>query len=283
MIKLKTLLAMSALAIAVQMLPIQAANAGRTCDDKPMTAQEITRSLTLAEKTRQQLEQQYEKDKTEVVILGRIGQDLSQYNQRYSHIGIAYRLPPSKDNLATWRVVHKLNECNATTASLYKQGLGEFFLDSLYEFEAGWVNLKPILQKQVLATINDGKALTQLHEPQYNMVAYPWSFQYQQSNQWVIEVLAHAEQNNQSLATRAQSQAVLKTLGYTPATLNIGPLTRLGGSMRGNVKFDDHPNSRRFANNIDTITADSVFRWLMRSGLGVKLMSVGERSHPARY
>jgi hypothetical protein len=34
------------------------------------------------------------------------------------------------------------------------------------------------------------------------------------------------------------------------------------------VAFDDHPNAQRFADRIETVTADSVFDWLQRSGLG---------------
>jgi len=35
-----------------------------------------------------------------------------------------------------------------------------------------------------------------------------------------------------------------------------------------NVAFDDHPNEKRFTDRIETVTVDSVFAWLNRSGLG---------------
>ena len=35
-----------------------------------------------------------------------------------------------------------------------------------------------------------------------------------------------------------------------------------------NVAFDDHPSARRFSGHIDTTTADTVFSWLTRKGLG---------------
>ena len=31
---------------------------------------------------------------------------------------------------------------------------------------------------------------------------------------------------------------------------------------KANVAFDDHPNDKRFADRIETVTADSVFAWL---------------------
>lgn len=35
-----------------------------------------------------------------------------------------------------------------------------------------------------------------------------------------------------------------------------------------NVAFDDHPNEKRFSDRIETVTVDSVFAWLQRSGMG---------------
>jgi hypothetical protein len=59
--------------------------------------------------------------------------------------------------------------------------------------------------------------------------------------------------------------------GYRPSTLAIGPLTRLGGRVSAaNVAFDDHPPEKRFTDRIETVTVDSVFDWLQRSGLGGK-------------
>ena len=38
--------------------------------------------------------------------------------------------------------------------------------------------------------------------------------------------------------------------------------------VSANVAFDDHPNEKRFSDRIETVTVDSVFRWLERDGLG---------------
>ena len=43
---------------------------------------------------------------------------------------------------------------------------------------------------------------------------------------------------------------------------------RLGARAgSANVAFDDHPNEKRFADRIETVTVDSVLDWLKRSGL----------------
>ncbi|MEO8120000.1 MAG: DUF2145 domain-containing protein [Rhodoferax sp.] len=70
-------------------------------------------------------------------------------------------------------------------------------------------------------------------------------------------------------AKRAQAQAWLQGQGYQPSVLKIGAVTRLGARVSAaNVAFDDHPNEKRFADRIETVTVDSVFAWLGRAGLG---------------
>lgn len=45
-------------------------------------------------------------------------------------------------------------------------------------------------------------------------------------------------------------------------------MTRLGARIgTANIAFDDHPNAKRFADRIETVTVDSVFDWLQASRL----------------
>ena len=105
-----------------------------------------------------------------------------------------------------------------------------------------------------------------MNERQYNLVSYAWGTRYQQSNQWAIETLAMAAEPG--LTTRTQAQAWLGFKGYQPSTLHIGALTRLGASAgSAHIRFDDHPNSKRFSDRIETVTVDSVFAWMPRAGL----------------
>ena len=233
------------------------AHAGRSCEAKPPEAANVVRAMALAERTAQALDA----SGAQVVVLARMGQDLSKYGQRYSHLGLAYR------DGTQWRVVHKLNHCGSAQAAIYRQGLGEFFLDDLYRYEAGWVVLAPAVQAKLLPALQDNQRLAQLHTPAYNMVAYPWSQTYQQSNQWALETLAMTQ--DPAATTRSRAQAWLQLQGYEPATLRLSALTRLGARMTAaNVAFDDHPNHKRFSDRIETVTVDSVFAWLQRSGLG---------------
>ena len=105
------------------------------------------------------------------------------------------------------------------------------------------------------------------------MVAYPWSERYRQSNQWALETLAMAEDAGAS--TRERAQAWLRLKGYEPTTLHLSAFKRLGARMfAANVAFDDHPNEKRFSDRIETVTVDSVFRWLDRSGLGGRVQVI---------
>jgi hypothetical protein len=68
---------------------------------------------------------------------------------------------------------------------------------------------------------------------------------------------------------RQRAQGWLQWHGDEPTTWRIDPLTRLGARlMRANIGFVDHPNAKRFSDRIETVTVDSVFVWLRKSGLG---------------
>ena len=252
------------IAFAAVALVAGAAHAGRSCEERRLSTHALERGLLLAERTHQALEAEHARRGTQVVLLARAGQDLSRYGLRWSHLGYAYR--DAADGRPAWRVVHKLNHCGTAEGALYRQGLGQFFLDDLWRAEAGWVVIAPELQQRLLPLLRDDRQAAALHHRPYSMVSYAWSQRYQQSNQWAIETLALAQQ---PAAGRAQAQAWLFAHGYEPTALRVGPLTRLGGRLgAANIAFDDHPNEKRFADRIETVTVDSVFAWLPRAGLG---------------
>ena len=252
--------ALQAVAAVALAMAATTADAGRSCEQRPPTALAVTQGMDLAERTAARLAQ----TGADVVVIARAGQNLTQYGIRYSHLGFAYREGEGK--AAVWRVVHKLNECGTAHASIYRQGLGEFFLDDPWQYEAAIVVLAPKTQAHLRALLVDNAAVARLDTPAYSVVAYPWSTRYQQSNQWAIETLALAE--DPAAATRERAQAWLRLHGYEPTTLRLTAFTRLGARLtRATVAFDDHPNEKRFGDRIETVTVDSVFRWLERDGL----------------
>ncbi|MGL4573503.1 MAG: DUF2145 domain-containing protein [Burkholderiaceae bacterium] len=227
-----------------------AAHAGRTCENKPMKVYAITQGMALAERTAKALDQ----SGAQVAILARAGQDLSAYGLRWSHLGLAYREAEG----GPWRVLHKLNACGTDEASLYRQGLGEFFMDDPFEYRAAFVAVKPDLAAKLLPVLRDTASAQTMHTRRYNMLAYPWAQKYQQSNQWALETFAYAQ--NAVVPTRAGAQGWLMSQGYAPTTLRLGAFTRLGArATRANVAFDDHPNEKRFSDRIETVTVESIF------------------------
>lgn len=252
------------------LLVVLPAHAGRSCEgEHPPKLATVERGLALAMRTYQALEASGAK----VVLLARAGQDLSQYGLRYSHLGFAYRQPTASGGHA-WRVLHKLNHCKSDEAQLYRQGLGEFFLDDPWRFEAAWVAPTESVQTRLMVVLLEESKAIRLHQRRYSVVAYPWSTRYQQSNQWAIETLAMAM--DPSVVSRDQAQAWLERADYRPTTLKISALTRLGGRLTSaNVVFDDHPNTKRFADRIETVTVDSVFEWLHRAALGAPVVRLG--------
>ena len=237
------------------------AHAGQTCDTRPPQTNDVVRGMALAANTAARLDA----TGAQVVVLARAGQDLSKYGLTWSHFGFAYR--DGDGPRSHWRVVHKLNQCGTASASLYRQGLGEFFLDQPHRYEAAFVELTPEVQSKLLPLLRDNMRIDDWHEPRYSMVAYAWATRYQQSNQWALETLAGAMDAGAN--NRPRAQAWLQLRGYEPTTLRIDPLMRLGARMtRANIEFDDHPNAKRFSDRIETVTVDSVFVWLQRSGLG---------------
>ena len=261
-------LAVWALVCALGLVWPGLAQAGRSCEAHQLTTRALDSGLAMAEKTRQALEASGER----VVLLARAGQDLSKYKLRFSHFGFAYREPDGVGG-ARWRVVHKLNGCGSAEADIWRQGLGEFFLDDPWKYEAAWVALQPELQERLLPLLLDDVRVLLMQHRAYNMLAYPWSLRYQQSNQWALETLAAAIEPG--VTSREKAQAWLQFKGYQPTTLTIGALTRLGArATAANVAFDDHPNEKRFSDRIETVTVDSVFAWLQRSGLGKAMVEL---------
>ena len=269
---------------ALTLVTATVATAGQTCDAAPPDTASMTRALGLAERVQRSLDA----SGAQVVIIARAGQDLTKYGLQWSHLAFAYReqtpeppLPGDRsatlgataaamvDGLprpqrGTWRIAHKLNRCGTAEAAVFRQGLAEFFLDTPFRYEAAYVVPAPEVQAALLRVLTDDRRLVQWHTPAYSVVAYPWSTKYQQSNQWALETLAGSL--DPAASTRERAQAWLQLHDYQPTVLHIDALTRLGGRItRANVAFDDHPNSKRFSDHIETVTVESMFAWMQRT------------------
>lgn len=244
----------ASLLLASALLTSASSYAGRSCEEKALDPSTLMKGMELALKTRNALDA----SGAQTAMIARVGQDLSKYHLRYSHMGIVWRDHPD----GKWLVVHELNQCGTANSQLYDEGLGNFFMDTPFEYETLIVLPDAALQQKLVALLKSDTP-RKLHEPHYNMLAFPYSTMYQNSNQWILELLAAASSNDVSIGDRKQAQSWLSMANYRAGTLNIPSMTRLGARMfRANVAFDDHPFDRRMAGQIDTITVDSVISFM---------------------
>lgn len=229
------------------------ARAGRVCEAKKTSATNFIAGMNLAEKTRSALDA----SKAQVALIARVGQDLSRHGLRYSHMAYVWRDHPA----GRWIVVHELNQCGTARSALFAQGLANFFLDDLYAYEAQLIIPTPQSQARIAAMLGSSTPL-QLHKTRYNMLAYPFSTDYQNSNQWVLETYA-ATSSGLMITDRRQAQAWLRMAGYRPMTIHVAAGQRLGARLfSANISFDDHPFGRRAAGQIDTVTVESVTQFV---------------------
>ncbi|MBX7201215.1 MAG: DUF2145 domain-containing protein [Rhodospirillaceae bacterium] len=245
---------------AILLLLALPASAGQTCEEQDLSPEMLRQAFDLALETRKALDE----SGARVAILARAGQDLSKWGLSWSHAGLVVRDHPA----GRWIVVHELNDCGTAESAIYDEGLANFFADFPIRWEGLLITPTPDVQEAMLRALANGMAL-RLHEKSYNMVAYPFSARYQNSNQWLLEMVA-AGLGGGSVSNRVQAQQWLRANGYVPTSLNIPALTRLGArAFRANVAFDDHPPEQRWADRIDTVTVESIVAFMER-GRAVK-------------
>ncbi|WP_313347777.1 DUF2145 domain-containing protein [Stenotrophomonas sp.] len=203
-------------------------------------------------------------DGVDVVIIARGGQDLSKYGLRHSHLAFAIR-----EADGNWRAVHLLNHCKSPESALFHEGLGNFIGETGTHTDLRVGVPTPAVRAALKAMLTPpGIQAKALHEPRYSVVAYPFSEEYQNSNQWVLEVLAAAmaqSRDGRLLVRRAQVQTWLKQQRYTPSSLHIGVGKRLGARFfAANAATTDHPASERISGNYSVVTVESVFDFLQQ-------------------
>jgi hypothetical protein len=242
--------------VAVIVLGAGPAGAGSPCSERALKQEAFAKASAMALKLRQALDQSGAK----IAIVGRVGSDISEHGLRYTHAGIVQR----DHRKGRWVFVHLLNECGANSSSIYDQGLINFFLDDLFAYDAVIAIPAQALQDRLDTALN-GATVARLHNPKYSMIAYPFSTRYQNSNQWVLEILAAAQAGG--AVTREAAQKYLKDRGYTPDIIRISGFKRFGAALfRANVQFDDHPDSESENGRDSFVSVRSILRYLEQTG-----------------
>ena len=228
--------------------------AGRQCELREIEPEKSRLSMQLGDLTRAALGTIDD----DVVLIARVGQDLEKYGLTYSHMGFAVREHPA----GAWSVVHKLNRCGSTESALYDEGLVNFFADAPHRYQAGIWRLAPAAQRRLKTALLGEEART-FHQPHYNVVAYPFDTRYQNSNGWVLEMLAFAYAGEGEAPDRSGAQAWLKAHAYVPTQVEANILTRFGARfVNAQIVFDDLPPALLRAGHIQVVTVESVIAWL---------------------
>ncbi len=71
--------------------------------------------------------------------------------------------------------------------------------------------------------------LNLFHSPRYNLIAWPFSGPYQNSNGWLLEVFARA--NDAQIWSRNDARRWLQLQGYQPSIVSAGTFERLGAKL----------------------------------------------------
>ena len=120
------------------------------------------------------------------------------------------------------------------------------------------------LQERLVEALN-GPSVARVHGPKYSMIAYPFSTKYQNSNQWVLELIAAAQADR--AVTRESVQNDLKDRGYTTDKIRISAFKRPGAALfRANVRFDDHPEEESQNGRYSFVSVCSILRYLEETG-----------------
>ena len=235
-----------ALLLAVGMvgaLPARASEGSSLfCDGEPVRdAAQQGRAMRVAAFIKEALE----RSGARVALVSRSGLDLSWFDHRYSHAGLALR----DSALSPWAVRQLYFACDEQRPRVFDQGLSAFVL-GVDDPDAGFVSVvlpgNEVAQALLAQTARDDRRALQVLGAAYSANAYPFALTYQNCNQWVAELLALAwgsahEQLPES-SWRTQAQAWLQAQAYDPATVSLGlpPLMWLS-QWWPYVHADDHP------------------------------------------
>jgi len=212
----KTLLAGWLILLALLPLASQA-NSLLFCEQPGQQTVERKGTLLLLAQTVKNL---LEQSGHQAAIVSRSGLDLERFQVRFTHAGISLRNSPN----TPWSVRQLYYACEEGQPHLYDQGLPGFLIDQHQDntVRLSIVLLPPAAEARMVRAAQDNKLALALLAPDYSANAYAYSTRYQNCNQWLVELLAHAwGELPDSPAPRAQAQDWLRQQHYQPATVDV--------------------------------------------------------------
>ena len=182
-----------------------------------------------------------EKSGQGLALIARSGLDLSRFGMRYSHAG--FSLKDSQN--APWSVRQLYYACDERKPRIFDQGISGFLLGT-NDPSIGYVSvvlLPPTETAALERAALDNRQALQLLGTTYSANAYAYGLQYQNCNQWVVELMATAwGELDGADNLRGEAQRWLKERSYVPSSFEVGSrvMMWLGGLIPW-LHSDDHP------------------------------------------
>ena len=200
-----------------------------------------------------------------LAIVARAGGDISVENfqnpdkQKYTHAGFVYKSTEQSPYLFK----HVLNICSGESSGIFVQNLVQFFNDGPYFYDFRILVPSPYLQEQIVAVLESDLAST-LHNPQYSNIANPFHNDYQNSNGWILSVVASAQAQAhyaQALSSIEQAQNWYRT-HFIPSQVKVGALRGLFSVFVPNATVSDHTEEEKASGWYNFVSTAALFRYL---------------------
>ena len=209
-------------------------------------------------------------------VVSRAGADLSKNRfrkprkQKFTHAGVVWK--NTRDGL--WRFRHVLNVCAGATSEIFVQNVVQFFDDDPFYYDIRVTVPSEKLQEGIAAVLEDDSVVRRLHIRNYSNIAYPFRAQFQNSNGWVLAVIAAAQSGR---TTVPELQTHYRRAGYVPSRVKVGFFKKIGAGFVANASLDDHPG-RLLGGWYEFVSAASVHQYLADTD---RPMAEREICHPA--
>ncbi|WP_113865968.1 DUF2145 domain-containing protein [Brenneria salicis] len=182
----------------------------------------------------------------DAVLISRSGLDLSRFNIRYSHAAVALRGENGR-----WTARQLYYACDEGRPRIYDQGLAGFAMGT-ENASLGYISVVKLpaeAARKLRSAALDSRLALRLLAADYSANAYAFGLDYQNCNQWVMELLAVAWGNladGENLRGRAQDW--LRQARYTPEPVAIpSRWMMLASTFVPLLHLDDHPKADREA------------------------------------
>ena len=213
-------------------------SSSRFCDRaQELTAAEQDKLLRFAAVVRDELAA----TEGSVALISRSGLDLSRFGIRYSHAALAWR----HDDDAGWSARQLYYACDEGRPRIFDQGTAGFAMGTDNP-QLGYISIVrlpaetvPPLRRALL----DLPRVQHLLAGSYSANAYAYGLDYQNCNQWVVELLATGwGELPDGPDLRQRAQAWLRTAPYTPEPVTIpSRWLMFGAAFVPLVHLGDHP------------------------------------------